>query len=96
MANLTDTDRAYIPLFVAAAGEALEEYPGAISSVQVLFDACARAAGEPFMPIGTFTRLLTATGYRRCRRPRKGIADLRPKRSTHIRKSVGDRRKETL
>ncbi|MFD7565805.1 hypothetical protein ACFV7O_21680 [Streptomyces tendae] len=63
---LRDSDRPYIALFAENVPLTLEECPGAETSLGVLFGACLEATGRSdFMPLGTFERLLVATGYRR-------------------------------
>jgi hypothetical protein len=80
MPHLSERDRQYVARFVAVVGEALEECPGAETSARVLFGACAEHSGRPFIPLGTFERLLKATGYKRVdRRYGKRFKDLRPK-----------------
>lgn len=69
--RLTDKEREHIPEFVSVVGDALEGCPNAEVGVNVLFRACAehaQAQGSRFMPLGTFTRLLMATGYKRTHR----------------------------
>ncbi|MFE9063238.1 hypothetical protein [Streptomyces violaceusniger] len=80
MSNLTEADRAYVDKFVRIVGEALEECPNADASTQLLFDACKEVSGHSFIPMGTFDRLLRATGYKRAdRRYGKRYIGLRPK-----------------
>lgn len=80
MSNLTEADRAYVDKFARIVGEALEECPNAESSTQLLFDACKEVSGPSFIPMGTFDRLLRATGYERAeRRYGKRYIGLRPK-----------------
>ncbi|MFI1120053.1 hypothetical protein ACH4VS_02380 [Streptomyces hygroscopicus] len=71
----------HIPEFVAVVGSALEECPNADSSVNLLFLACCQEADSTdFMPLGTFARLLRATGYQRTnRRYGNRFKGLRPK-----------------
>ncbi|MBO1333787.1 hypothetical protein [Streptomyces sp. VRA16 Mangrove soil] len=80
MVHLTEADRGYISAFVAVAGEAIEECPGAESSLLLLFGACKEASGPRFIPMGSFDRLLRATGYERTSR-RYGVRykGIRPK-----------------
>ncbi|MFJ7334044.1 hypothetical protein ACIQUU_12435 [Streptomyces sp. NPDC101116] len=80
MPNLTEADRTYVDKFARIVGEALEECPNADSSTQLLFDACKEVSGPSFIPMGTFDRLLRATGYKRAdRRYGKRYIGLRPK-----------------
>ncbi|MEW9519341.1 hypothetical protein [Streptomyces tubercidicus] len=82
MPNLTDTDRAYVDKFARIVGEALEECTNTDASTQLLFDACKEVSGPSFIPLGTFDRLLRATGYKRTdRRYGKRYIGLRPKNS---------------
>ncbi|MGK3943671.1 hypothetical protein ABK046_35255 [Streptomyces caeruleatus] len=80
MSNLTEADRAYVDKFVRIVSDALEECPNADSSTRLLFNACKEVSGPSFIPIGTFDRLLSATGYKRAeRRYGKRYVGLRPK-----------------
>ncbi|WP_326811941.1 hypothetical protein OIE62_11580 [Streptomyces scopuliridis] len=80
MPNLTDADRAYVDKFVRNVGEALEKCPNADASTQLLFDACKEVSGPGFIPLGTFDRLLRATGQERTdRRYGKRYTGLLPK-----------------
>ncbi|MFI2036047.1 hypothetical protein ACH470_15500 [Streptomyces bottropensis] len=80
MTNLTDADRAYVDKIARIVGEALEGCPNADASTQLLFDACKEVSGPSFIPMGSFDRLLRATGYKRTdRRYGKRYIGLRPK-----------------
>ncbi|MDW6062922.1 hypothetical protein SAZ11_39085 [Streptomyces sp. FXJ1.4098] len=68
MPRLSEADRAHVAVFVAVVGEALEESLGADASLGLLFDACKEVTGLSFIPLGTFDRLLRATGYKRAER----------------------------
>ncbi|MEU1510906.1 hypothetical protein ABZ490_01925 [Streptomyces sp. NPDC005811] len=68
MTQLTEADRAHVAKFVAVVGEALEDSPSADASLMLLFEACKEVSGPSFIPLGTFDRLLRATGYKRTER----------------------------
>ena len=80
MSNLTEADREHVAKFVDVVSEALEESPGADSSLMLLFEACREVSGPRFVPMTTFDRLLRATGYQRTgRRYGNRYIGLRPK-----------------
>lgn len=68
MVRLTEADHQYVEKFAEVVGEALEECANANASTMLLFSACAAASGDDFIPMGTFNRLLMATGYKRTNR----------------------------